>query len=302
MASLAIMPPVELDPQQPLVLEVEPGSAPDCPEVEGSALVLADPQDPALGPLSCVTAVGDVLFSLSHLCDETLPPPDEDTLGPLIGPPILVGPENLEFPAGCRAKIRLPFDPSLSPGPVPAIAMFDPDTGVWAELPSSEVQPHTVTGPDGNAYVEFYVSHFSVFAPLPGEPPPPGGGGGGGGGLCFIATAAYGSSMEPAVVVLRRFRDRFLLPTLPGRLLVKAYYTCSPPLARLIARHEWLRSATRLLLTPIVAAATYLNGQPHTWYLDNISWLGTVVLLLVLAYTLRRLRRRRRAVIVIKTR
>ena len=38
-----------------------------------------------------------------------------------------------------------------------------------------------------------------------------GGGGGGGDSSCFIATAEHGSTMEPPVKLLRKFRDLFLL-------------------------------------------------------------------------------------------
>jgi len=86
------------------------------------------------------------------------------------------------------------------------------------------------------------------------------GGSGGGGGGCFIATAAYGSALEPHVVVLRQFRDRFLLTNPAGRLLVRGYYACSPPAARLIARHEGLRAAVRVLLLPLVAASAVALG------------------------------------------
>jgi YVTN family beta-propeller protein len=50
-----------------------------------------------------------------------------------------------------------------------------------------------------------------------------------GGGGCFIATAAYGSSMEPDVTILRRFRDTYLLSFGPGYFFVNAYYRHSPP-------------------------------------------------------------------------
>lgn len=73
------------------------------------------------------------------------------------------------------------------------------------------------------------------------------------GGYCFIATAAFGSPMEQHVMLLRRFRDRYLMANSLGRRFVHAYYRYSPPLARWIARHDVARAVTRTLLWPLVA-------------------------------------------------
>jgi len=85
----------------------------------------------------------------------------------------------------------------------------------------------------------------------------PGGGGGGGGGGCFIATAAYGSYLHPKVRVLREFRDNVLLKSSPGRWFVHTYYEYSPPIADFISDREWLRSAIRLALLPLVLVIAY---------------------------------------------
>lgn len=82
-------------------------------------------------------------------------------------------------------------------------------------------------------------------------------GGDGGGGACFIATAAYGSYLEPEVAVLRAFRDDYLLTNRPGRAFVAAYYRHSPALARVVADSPALRAVTRWALTPLVWAIRY---------------------------------------------
>ncbi len=81
--------------------------------------------------------------------------------------------------------------------------------------------------------------------------------GGGGGTSCFIATAAFGSYLDPEVLVLRQFRDRVLLASAWGRAFVGWYYRVSPPLADYIRKREGLRLAARVALTPVVYAIRY---------------------------------------------
>jgi uncharacterized repeat protein (TIGR01451 family) len=74
---------------------------------------------------------------------------------------------------------------------------------------------------------------------------------------CFIATAAYGSPLEAHVQVLREFRDHYLQRTAVGRAFIRFYYRHSPPVAAVIARHEWLRLLVRCLLGPLVLAIEF---------------------------------------------
>ncbi len=72
---------------------------------------------------------------------------------------------------------------------------------------------------------------------------------------CFIATAAYGTPQAAQIDVLRRFRDRALLPTPLGRIAVAAYYALSPPVARAITTDEHLRAGARTIVQPMVDIA-----------------------------------------------
>ena len=71
-------------------------------------------------------------------------------------------------------------------------------------------------------------------------------------GLCFIATAAYGTSMAPELDILRTFRDRDLEPNSIGKRLASLYYIASPPIADVIAHSESMRALVRLTLKPII--------------------------------------------------
>ena len=113
-----------------------------------------------------------------------------------------------------------------------------------------------------------------------------GSGGGDGGGGCFIATAAYGSALEPQVVLLRKFRDLRLLTNGPGRAFVAWYYQHSPPAANFIARYELLRLGARAALLPLLAAA---------WLLIEATLAQQAAMLLAAALLLAAARRSRRA-------
>ena len=72
--------------------------------------------------------------------------------------------------------------------------------------------------------------------------------------FCFIATAAYGTDTAEEINILRQFRDLVLLPSGLGAEFVSLYYEISPPIAEVISRHDFLRTAVRVgFIDPIVA-------------------------------------------------
>ncbi|RXT03734.1 immune inhibitor A domain-containing protein [Ammoniphilus sp. CFH 90114] len=83
---------------------------------------------------------------------------------------------------------------------------------------------------------------------------------------CFIATASFGSKFDPAVTLLRHFRDDYLMTTEIGKKFVAWYYQVSPPIAQYIADSDWLKALVRGLLTPIVGLV-YVLYHPIVLYL-----------------------------------
>ena len=64
---------------------------------------------------------------------------------------------------------------------------------------------------------------------------------------CFIATELYGD-VATETEQLRQFRDSSLMPTLWGRLLVRAYYEISPGIVGLMKRFP----KTRAVIKPVI--------------------------------------------------
>ena len=79
----------------------------------------------------------------------------------------------------------------------------------------------------------------------------------GGGGRCFIATAAYGSELEPPVLFLREFRDDVVLK---GRFkktfefILNIYYKFSPPIADQMRKNKSFKMIMKYsIVLPFVA-------------------------------------------------
>jgi parallel beta-helix repeat protein len=122
---------------------------------------------------------------------------------------------------------------------------------------------------DGSSVADMGADEYN-----PGPPSAPSDGGGGG---CFIATAAYGSYMEPHVKALRDLRDRVLLTNNIGRSFVELYYTYSPSVADFIAKHTSLQRVARWSLLPLVGVS---------WVALNLGSVSALALILLLTFSL----------------
>lgn len=99
------------------------------------------------------------------------------------------------------------------------------------------------------------------------------------GGTCFIATAAYGSPIEPEVERLRRFRDDVLLRTRAGAAFFERfyrhYYSFSPAIADAMRADPEMASTIRFALVEPIShfldlvlrlPDAPLDGVPEPWH------------------------------------
>jgi alpha-tubulin suppressor-like RCC1 family protein len=168
----------------------------------------------------------------------------------------------------------------------PAVAgavVYDPSTFTATFIPSGNMPSQTaftatittgVRDVNGNNMAANYTWSFTTETKKP---------------RCFIATAAYGSSLDYHVAALRAFRDNYLLTNRAGRSFVDFYYRYSPPLARIIARHPALRAMTRWALTLVV------YGVMHPLVCGFIPPLSFVWIYLEKRRRRRKVRERRKA-------
>lgn len=67
---------------------------------------------------------------------------------------------------------------------------------------------------------------------------------------CFVATAAYGTQLDPHINTFRDFRFKVLLRSPFGKFLNHTYYKYGPQMAEFIKDREWARATSRVILWP----------------------------------------------------
>jgi hypothetical protein len=77
---------------------------------------------------------------------------------------------------------------------------------------------------------------------------------------CFVATAAYGSALEPQVAALRRARDRLRAGSSVFSTAADLYYRSGPAAASLVEKSDLARGLARRVIAPFAGLAEALDA------------------------------------------
>ncbi len=78
-------------------------------------------------------------------------------------------------------------------------------------------------------------------------------------GACYVATAVYGDYNCPQVMVLRNFRNNYLLKHKVGKIFVKYYYKYSPNFVRKFKKYKAINNILRFTLDNFVRLLRCFN-------------------------------------------
>jgi hypothetical protein len=84
-----------------------------------------------------------------------------------------------------------------------------------------------------------------------------------GGGDCFVATAAYGDRLHPDVVLLRHWRDAYLMHYRAGLWFIRLYRVVGSRLARHVRPENSSGKIAKALLHPVVALLRRVYRSKH---------------------------------------
>lgn len=102
-------------------------------------------------------------------------------------------------------------------------------------------------------------------------------------GGCLIATAAFGSELEPQIQSMRELRDGTVMSTSSGAAFMSGfnavYYSFSPAVADLEREHPAFRDAVRAFITPMISSLSILGAAEAGSDLDVIAYGSAVILL-----------------------
>jgi hypothetical protein len=103
---------------------------------------------------------------------------------------------------------------------------------------------------------------------------------------CCAATAAYDTPMAEELVILRVFRDEYLITNRAGQTFTDFYYRISPRIAELITAHPVLKPMVRAVLLPAVAMSALVVNTTLPGKMAVVS-LGALLVLALIVWAVR---------------